>query len=56
MELYTEGLILNPFEISDADKFASMAGDKRVVEMTASIPYPYTDPLGKIMSSLIYSF
>lgn len=41
MELKTERLLLDCFTDSDADLVAQLAGDKRVVEMTASIPYPY---------------
>ena len=41
MELNTERLLLNPFKESDASLVAKLAGDKRVVEMTESIPYPY---------------
>jgi [ribosomal protein S5]-alanine N-acetyltransferase len=41
LELSTDRLILNPFKQSDAALVAELAGDKRVVEMTASIPYPY---------------
>jgi len=41
MNLNTERLILNSFKIEEAELVAKMAGDIRVVEMTASIPYPY---------------
>lgn len=41
MELSTERLLLNSFKESDAQLVAKLAGDKRVVDMTASIPYPY---------------
>jgi RimJ/RimL family protein N-acetyltransferase len=40
-ELKTERLLLNSFKDSDAELVAKMAGDKRVVKMTANIPYPY---------------
>lgn len=41
MNLKTDRLILNSFKIEEAQLVAKMAGDIRVVEMTASIPYPY---------------
>lgn len=41
MELETDRLLLNSFKEEDAELVAKLAGDKRVVEMTASIPYPY---------------
>ncbi|EQC44936.1 acetyltransferase, GNAT family [Bacteriovorax sp. BSW11_IV] len=41
MRVNTERLILNSFRIEEAKLVAKMAGDVRVVEMTASIPYPY---------------
>ncbi len=45
MELTTKRLKLNSFHESDAEIVAKLAGDKRVVEMTASIPYPYKIPM-----------
>lgn len=41
MSLETERLFLNRFKVEEAELVAKMAGDIRVVEMTASIPYPY---------------
>ena len=45
MELSTDRLVLNAFDVSEASKIATLAGDIRVVEMTASIPYPYEPPM-----------
>jgi ribosomal-protein-alanine N-acetyltransferase len=45
MKLETERLQLSPFKKSDAKLVAIMAGDKRVVEMTANIPYPYNESM-----------
>jgi RimJ/RimL family protein N-acetyltransferase len=41
LELKTQRLILNSFTELDAPIVAKLAGDIRVVEMTASLPYPY---------------
>lgn len=39
--LESSRLILNSFKLEEAELVAQMAGDIRVVEMTAAIPYPY---------------
>ena len=39
--LYTDRLILRPYEISDAPRASQLAGDKEVAE-TTFVPYPYT--------------
>ena len=39
--LKTDRLILNDFEIEDAQLVSELAGDIRVVNMTSAIPYPY---------------
>lgn len=39
--LTSKRLILNSFTACDAENVAKLAGDKRVVDMTASLPYPY---------------
>lgn len=41
VSLETERLILDDFNVEEAELVAQLAGDIRVVEMTASIPYPY---------------
>jgi RimJ/RimL family protein N-acetyltransferase len=45
MNLITERLLLNSFGIDDAELVTKLAGDIRVVEMTATIPYPYEIPM-----------
>ena len=44
MNLMTERLLLNSFKIEEAELVTKLAGNIRVVEMTASIPYPYYVP------------
>ena len=39
--LKTDRLMLNDFEIEDAQLVSELAGDIRVVNMTSAIPYPY---------------
>ena len=41
ISLSTSRLIFDSFKVEEAELVAKMAGDIRVVEMTASIPYPY---------------
>ena len=43
--LKTSHLVLVSFKANDAAEVARLAGDRRVVEMTASIPYPYPESL-----------
>jgi ribosomal-protein-alanine N-acetyltransferase len=45
MGLVTERLLLNSFKSEEAELVTKLAGDIRVVEMTASIPYPYEVPM-----------
>jgi len=45
MNISTERLLLNSFSIEEAELVTKLAGDIRVVEMTATIPYPYEIPM-----------
>jgi RimJ/RimL family protein N-acetyltransferase len=40
--LHTERLVLRPFTPDDATLLSQLAGTKRVVDTTASIPFPYS--------------
>ncbi len=42
-QLKTDRLLLRAFELSDAKEVQRMAGNKKVSDTTATIPYPYPD-------------
>jgi len=42
-QLTSERLLLRPLTLFDAPQIQQMASDKRVAEMTASIPHPYPE-------------
>lgn len=41
--LYTDRLLLRPFELSDAKQTQQLAGNKLIAETTLLIPHPYPD-------------
>ncbi len=43
VKLLAENLVLRPFTVEDAPTIQELAGDERIADTTASIPYPYPD-------------
>lgn len=45
MTIKTDRLILRPFTFEDAKAVASLCHNKKLTEMTLSLPYPYTEEM-----------
>ena len=43
VNLYSDNLILRPFEINDAKRVRELAGDYEIAKTTLHIPYPYPE-------------
>ena len=43
VNLYSDNLILRPFELDDADRVGELAGDYDIAKTTLNIPYPYPE-------------
>ncbi|WP_240220913.1 GNAT family N-acetyltransferase [Rheinheimera hassiensis] len=45
--VYSEKLILRPFQPEDASKVQALAGEKVIAEMTDNVPHPYLDGMAE---------
>ena len=43
VNLYSDNLIVRPFELDDADRVRELAGDYDIAKTTLNIPYPYPE-------------
>ncbi|WP_336605205.1 GNAT family N-acetyltransferase [Sulfoacidibacillus ferrooxidans] len=43
MNLYSDNLILRPFELDDAQRVRELAGDYEIAKTTLNIPHPYPE-------------